>query len=271
MPLLVRTWNVFHGNTVPPGREERLEEMVRLVTADGPDVVCLQEVPLWALELLDDWSGMASVGETAAPARLGPLPSTAAIGRAVTSLHHGLLRSAFSGQANAILVAAPLRVLERESIVLNSRPFRRAQADWLRLPLLARLAWAKERRVCHAVRLARPDGTTMVIANLHATSYPPDARLADAELLRAATFADALARPGEPCALAGDFNIRLSRSQTLEELARPEWGFSPAGPGIDHVLVRGAERGPARTWPEERRRVGGVLLSDHAPVEVEIR
>lgn len=270
MPLLVRTWNLFHGNTSPPGRESRLEEMVRLAAADGPDVVCLQEVPLWALELLDDWSGMIAVGAVAAPARIGPLPSTAGIGRRLTSLRPGLLRSAFAGQGNAVLGAAPLRVVSSDSIVLNSRRFRVAQADWLRLPPLARLAWARERRVCQAVRLARPDGTTMLIANLHATAYRPDPRLADAELLRAATFADALARPGELLVLAGDFNVRSGRSRTLAELTGAEWGFSAPGPRIDHVLVRGGAAAPAEAWPDERRRSDGALLSDHAPVEVRI-
>lgn len=270
MPLLIRTWNLFHGNTVPPSRESRLEQMVRLATADGPDVVCLQEVPLWALELLDDWSGMIAVGAPASGPRLGPLPSSARIGRALTSLHHGFLRSAFSGQANAILVAPSLRLADRHRIVLNSRDFRRAQARWLELPLLARLAWARERRVCDAVRLSRPDGSMLVIANLHATSYRPDPRLADAELLRAATFADAIAAPDELLVLAGDFNVRASRSQTLRELTGGDWGFSAPGPGIDHVLVRGAPAAPARVWPDERRRDGGVLLSDHAPVEAEV-
>lgn len=270
MPLLVRTWNLFHGNTVPPGRADRLEEMVRLAVSDGPDVLCLQEVPPWALERLDEWSGMVAVGEVAARPRVGPLPSTTGIGRALTSLHHGLLRSAFSGQANAILAAPPLRVLERDRIVLNSRHFRAAQARWLGLPALARLAWARERRVCHAARLARPGGSTLVVANLHATSYRPDPRLADAELLRAATFADALARPQELLVLAGDFNLRAERSRTLAALTAPEWGFSRPGPRIDHVLVRGGRAGPAQAWPQERRRVDGVLLSDHAPVDVEI-
>jgi endonuclease/exonuclease/phosphatase family metal-dependent hydrolase len=268
--LLVRTWNLFHGNAVPPDREDRLEEMVRLVTADRPDVVCLQEVPVWALERLGGWSGMRAVGEVAAPPRLGPLPSTPGIGRRLTSLHHGLLRSAFSGQANAILVRPELRVAASHALVLNSRRFRAAQARWLHLPWLARLAWAKERRVCQAVRLALPDGTTAVIANLHATSYRPDERLADAELLRAATFADGLAAPGEPLVIAGDFNVRAGRSWTLVELTGADWGFSPPAPGVDHVIVRAAAAEPAETWPEERRRVDGVLLSDHAPVEVAV-
>ncbi len=50
--MLIRSWNLFHGNTTPPGRHAYLEEMVHLVTVDGPDVVCLQELPVWSLRRL---------------------------------------------------------------------------------------------------------------------------------------------------------------------------------------------------------------------------
>jgi endonuclease/exonuclease/phosphatase family metal-dependent hydrolase len=268
--LLVRTWNVFHGNAKPPERRAYLEEMVRLATADRPDVLCLQEVPVWALERLAGWSGMTAVGAVAARPTIGPLPSTPELGRKLTALDHGRFRSAFSGQANAVLVGGALRVLDERRIVLNSRRFRAAQARWLGLGIIARLAWAKERRVCQAVRVATGEGT-LVVGNLHATSYPADRRLADAELLRAAWFADALAAPGEPIVLCGDFNVEGHLSRTLRDLAGPEWGFSAAaGEGIDHVLVRGAEAGPAERWPPARRRLDGRLLSDHAPVEVRV-
>jgi endonuclease/exonuclease/phosphatase family metal-dependent hydrolase len=270
LELLARSWNVFHGNAVPPERHAFLERMVRLVTEDSPEVLLLQEVPVWALERLGAWSGMAAVGEVAERPSLGPFPSTAEIGRALTSLHHGRLRSAFSGQANAILVRPRLRVVDREAIVLNKRSFRRAQARWLRLGLAARLAWASERRVCQALRLRLPDGTTMLVANLHATSYPPDERLADAELLRAAAFVDALAAPAEPIAIGGDFNVTPERSWTLTELSGPEWGFTRAGRGIDQILVRGLPASAPEHWPEERRRVEGRLLSDHSPVDVRV-
>src|SRR5438067_2411740 len=128
--LLVRSWNVFHGNAKPPERRSFLEEMVRLASADKPDVLCLQELPVWALSRLGDWSGMSTFGEVAMRPGLGPLPATASVGRALTSIHHGLFRSAFSGQANAILVAPGIRALDRERIVLNPRRFRRAQARW---------------------------------------------------------------------------------------------------------------------------------------------
>jgi endonuclease/exonuclease/phosphatase family metal-dependent hydrolase len=265
--VVVRTWNVFHGNANRPGRRAFLEEIVGLVTADAPDVVCLQEVPVWALAELAGWSGMQAFGAVAARPALGPVPSTASIGRALTSLDHGLLRSAFTGQANAVLVSPQLRAVAEPSLVLNSRGFRRAQARWLGLGLLARLAWAKERRVCQAVRLVR-DGGTLLVANLHATSYPRDERLADAELLRAAAFVDGLAAPAEPILLCGDFNVGAARSRTLADLCGPEWGFAGPGPGIDHVLVRGLKASAPFRWADDRRTLDGSLLSDHAPIEV---
>ena len=268
--MVIRTWNLFHGNTKPPGRRAYLDELVRLASNDRPDVLCLQEVPVWALAHLREWSRMQSFGAVAARPMLGPLPSTAGVGRAVTTLNHGLFRSAFTGQANAVLVAPELRAHEAGSITLNTRAFRRAQSRWLGLDVVARLAWAKERRVCHAVRIWQGDGATALVANLHATSYPPDERLPDAEVLRAATFATALAEPDELCVLAGDFNVTARRSRTLADLMAPEWGFARPGPGIDHVLARGAGRARVERWPDERRRAHGGLLSDHAPVELRI-
>src|SRR5436190_7665869 len=147
--------------------------MLALAVHDEPDVVCLQELPAWALPHVDEWSGYTAATALADPPSLGPLPSTAEIGRKVTSLHAGLLRSAFSGQGNAILVAPRLRVLDEHVSKLNPQRFRRAQAKWLSLGPLARIAWTKEGRVCQAIRIS--DGArTLLVANLHATSYPPD-------------------------------------------------------------------------------------------------
>ena len=99
--MLVRSWNLFHGNAVPPERHAYLREMVELVTADDPDVVCLQEVPVWALGRIERWSGMHAVGGVGAE----PLLRSAELGRLVTDLHHGILRSAVTGEALAVLVA----------------------------------------------------------------------------------------------------------------------------------------------------------------------
>lgn len=256
----MRTWNVFHGNSVPPERRAYLEEMVRLASDDGPDVLCLQEVPVWALRRLDDWSGMRALGAVAAR----PLLGSAEAGRAITELNHGLFRSAFTGQANAILLRRELRPLASASTVLNPRSFRKRIAAELGLDLHLRLAWAKERRVCQAVRTE-----AVTVANLHGSSVH-DWRVPDAELLRAATFARTFAEPGDVLVLAGDFNVIRERSRTLAQLSEPDWGFTKPISWIDQVLVRGAPSGRAHRWPEGRRRWQGKLLSDHAPVEVAI-
>ena len=237
--------------------------MVRLATADSPDILCLQEVPAWALA---DFT----VGDVAARPVLGPVPIPTRVGRPLTDIHHGLLRSAFAGQGNALQLSPRLRVLEHRVLTLNTRRFRKAQASALQLGAVARLAWGKERRIVQAVRLADADGRTFLVANMHCTSYPPDERLPDAELLRAAWFASSFAEPEDVQILAGDFNASAARSRTLAELTGPEWGFSAAGPGIDHVLVRGAAVATFRRWPDGQRGWGDRLLSDHAPVEVEI-
>src|SRR5215210_2460621 len=258
--VIVRTWNLFHGNTVPPGARRYVEEMVRLVTADRPDLVCLQEVPPWALEPLGRWSGMQVYGQVAARPSIGPLPSTVALGRHITDLHPGLLRSGFEGQANAILVSAERTILARHVLTLNPFRVRLREGRRLGLPLLTMLAWAKERRQCLAVRL---DGG-LVVANLHATNAR-NPRGADMEVKRAAEWAMGLAGSA-PCILAGDFNVDTARSVVIDALD----GFSKAGPGVDHVLVRGASAGPYDRWTPERRRLGDRALSDHAPVDVHV-
>jgi endonuclease/exonuclease/phosphatase family metal-dependent hydrolase len=259
--VLVRSWNLFHGNTVPPGRHAYLDEMVRIATADDPDVLCLQEVPAWAL-------GRFTVSDRAAAPSLGPLPIPASVGRALTAPSHGLFRSLFAGQGNAIQVGPRLRVLRHDVETLNSRAFRRATCAALGLDIVMRLAWAKERRIVQAARLAHDDGRTFLVANTHCTSSR-DSRIPAAELQRVARFAIGLAQPGDVVVLAGDFNVPGDRP-VYGELTEA-WGFSRPGPWIDHVLVRGAAVSELRVWDNDRRAHGAVLLSDHAPIELEIR
>ena len=243
--------------------------MVRLATDDRPALLCLQELPVWSLTRLESWSGMRVVADITERPTIGPFPSSAELGRIITDLNHGLFRSAFTGQANAILLGTGLRVLEHRHLVLNSFRFRRAQARRLGLSPDVRRAWRKNRRVCQVIRVGWDKGT-FVLANLHATGSS-DKRLADAELLRAAVFADGLARPDEPVLLCGDFNLSAADSRMLESLTEPEWGFTgPTQSGIDHVLVRGFEAGPPEPWPPERRMLDGRLLSDHPPVDREV-
>jgi endonuclease/exonuclease/phosphatase family metal-dependent hydrolase len=264
--LLVRTWNIFHGNTKPRGRRTYTEEVVRLAAADGPAVLCLQELSVWALVRLTDWSGMTAVTDVARR----PLPVVGELGRTLSELDSRRFRSAVTGQANAVLLAPKLTVVEHRRLALNPFRFRRAQAHTLGLPLRERISWASERRVCQVLRVRRGKDT-LVVANMHATGHHVDKRLADAELLRAAVFVDGFAWPGEPILLCGDFNLSMRNSHTLPELMSAEWGFEGATPtGIDHILVRGLAAGPSRIWPVDGRTRGGRVLSDHAPVDREV-
>src|SRR4051812_46966737 len=210
--------------------------MVRLATADEPDVLCLQEVPIWGLAHLGAWSGMASVVAVAARPRL----LSAQLGRRITHLHHGLLRSALSGQGNAVLVRHSLRVEEQRAARISMRE-------------------EGERRVCQAVRLADAG----LVANFHVTTG-----VADRQFRRAAAFVEELAGTDEAVILCGDANVHPGEVTTYAELRSP--GFSEPAPGIDQILVRGLPSTRPVVWPEERRRSGGRLLSDHAPVELHV-
>jgi endonuclease/exonuclease/phosphatase family metal-dependent hydrolase len=219
VPLVVRTWNLFHGNTSPPERRGYLRQMVELVTADHPDVVCLQEIPLWALAHLEAWSSMHSVSAVARTARLG----SAELGRWISELNHGLFRSAFTGEADAILVDARFGVSDERRIVVATAPLR---------------------RIVHSVLL---DGELAVV-NFHITGVEAEWKIVQA-------FAGSYER----VVAAGDANIRGAGIE----------GFSsPLEDSIDQILVKGVDSTPPRRWPDERRRLDGRLLSDHAPVEL---
>jgi endonuclease/exonuclease/phosphatase family metal-dependent hydrolase len=229
--MLVRTWNLFHGNTAPPRRRAYLREMVELLTADRPAVVCLQEVPLWALAHLEQWSGMHVSGAAAARPRLGSVE----LGRRITELDRGRFRSAFTGQANAILVD---RAFEDERAVVVSR--------------------RGERRVVQSLRLA--EGIS--VANFHVTGGAP----AEPQLER---VLDSVEDLGDRIILAGDANVLPGSGRFYERLR--ELAFTaPLAGSIDQVVVRGLPSTPPVAWPEERRRLAGLVLSDHAPVELTV-
>ena len=151
----------------------------------------------------------------------------------VTRMNQGLFRSAFVGQANAVLVTRSFTAEDRGHVRISDP--------------------GRERRVVQAVGVAG----RYVIANLHANH---GAEVGELETERSRAFAEAASRPGEVIVLAGDFNLQDVRLD----------GYSASSTGIDHVLVKGASASPAVVWPRERREVQGVVLSDHPPVDVTI-
>ena len=221
MPVVVRTWNLFHGNADPPERRAFLREMVELVTADDPGIVCLQEVPLWALPHLEEWSGMRAVTAVGARPRLG----SARLGGWITELNHGRLRSALTGEGVAILVARgralePLRPLD----VGPRRSLARARVDGI------------------------------LVGCFHVTG----GAVADEQLRRVVELVAEEPR----VVLAGDANLRPPYDLV-------EWS-APLPGSIDQILVRGVRSSAPTAWPEERRRLEGRVLSDHAPVELTV-
>jgi endonuclease/exonuclease/phosphatase family metal-dependent hydrolase len=172
---LIRSWNVFHGNAVPPTRHSYLREMVALATEGRPAILCLQEVPVWALAELEEWSGMQAHGAVARrPRRPAWLAAT------ITRLHNGFFRSRLAGQANAILVDRSLSVTRLGESRISDE--------------------GRERRVVHALRV---DGLG-VVGNFHASNAA--SAVVAAELERAGAFLDAHAEPGEARILVGDVN-----------------------------------------------------------------
>jgi len=258
--MLARTWNLAHGRTEPESESTRLEEMVSLVAEGEPDVVCLQEVPVWALGSLARWSRMQAIGAVAMRPRAG------ALGRWLTARQPLRLRSALTGQANAILVHGKhAGVGPSTTIELNDRKLRMETGKRLGLHRRERKHWAHNRRVCQTLKVQIGE-TAIVVANMHLTHF--DQRLAEAELAKASAFVDQLVGPGTPSLLGGDLNIPGSAETAFAAVSAA--GYSRAAAGIDHLLGRGLKlgRGPAPLDDSLRTR-DGVRLSDHPIVEAE--
>ncbi len=241
--MIVRTWNLFHGNTSPPGRRAYLRKMVELITADRPDIVCLQEVPAWALPLIGQWAGMSSVWVQARRPRLGPLPIPAGAGRGLTSPHHGITRSGFAGQGNVILFPREATIREDKSITLNTNPFCEERGRAFGLTPKQMVRWEKERRVLHLVQYELPDRRRFLAANVHA-SHLPDTRLADAELRRGLNFVIRCSELEESAHRRG----RLQRHRR-GVLGRP--GARQRAPGVA-LAASGARDRPVPVPPGDR-------------------
>jgi endonuclease/exonuclease/phosphatase family metal-dependent hydrolase len=237
--LQIRTWNIAHGRDVPPDRGHRhlrrklLDQMAALIVEQSPDIILLQEVPVWAGSLLREATGM---GVTLAPAYGAHLPD--------------LVRTQIEGQANAVLYGPDLLLVSARRVQLNAHHRLRG-----------------EPRIAQLVRLRhRSAGRELALANVHADWG--DNRH---QLERAGFVLERFAR-GAPMVLGGDLNAG-PKSASLRALAARGWNGESVDPGIDRILVQGLrmER-PAVRWPPERRDLvlnGGppVRLSDHDPVD----
>ena len=260
--MLIRSWNLYHGCTHPTGRRSYLQEIVDLAVADRPDVVLLQEVPAWALPYLGPWTGMHAVADVAQPPRAGPVP---------------IPTEARSSADGARAGAPPVGLRgagERD-------PPRRRPATRRARPPRAQPAGLPARAGAPArARPRRPPRVGEGAADL--PSRPRRAGGRGAARRREPARDELAGR----CARAG---CRARARGCVGGRLRPRWGDGRPGrrlqrrrgrrpprrvlePGAGHRPPRrpGCGPGALRVWPDERRLRNGMLLSDHAPIELEI-
>jgi endonuclease/exonuclease/phosphatase family metal-dependent hydrolase len=226
----VVTWNLFHGRAPVPAGRPLLREFAEALAREPWDIALLQEAP-------PRWFGRF---EADAAIALTSRNFGSALRGRIADWKPDLIKSG-EGGSNQTLVRPPWRI-----------------ADTRRLTLAR---WPERRRLL-CTRLEHPDGSSLAVANLHASANRP--RAAARELLGAAHWCE-----GERLIFGGDLNLRPAENPaTFAELER-RFGLAPAtAPDvIDHLLCRGLEVvEPPRQLAAERREVDGIRLSDHAPV-----
>jgi endonuclease/exonuclease/phosphatase family metal-dependent hydrolase len=170
--MLVLTWNLFHGRSVPDAPREQLAGFAARLAEWEWDIALLQEVPPWWPPALGRASGASA--RTALTSRNWVLP----LSRWAARRRPDVIKS-WGGGANAILVRGEA-IAEHRVRTLRAWP---------------------ERRVVHGVRLARG----WWVGNLHATAHSEPRAQADLDLAaRMATEWSA----GAPVVLGGDLNLR---------------------------------------------------------------
>jgi endonuclease/exonuclease/phosphatase family metal-dependent hydrolase len=168
--MLVLTWNLFHGRSVPDAPREQLAEFADRLAAWEWDVALLQEVPPWWPPTLGRACGASA--RTALTSRNWLLP----VSRWAARRRPDVVKS-WGGGANAILVRSE-EVVEHRVRTLRAWP---------------------ERRVVHGVRLQRG----WWVCNLHAQAHSETR--AQADIAIAAATATAWSA-GAPVVFGGDLN-----------------------------------------------------------------
>jgi endonuclease/exonuclease/phosphatase family metal-dependent hydrolase len=252
--VLVLSWNLFHGRSLPATDRSLYDEFAAKLGEWSWDVALLQEVPPWWPAPLARELGVEQ--RMALTSRNAPL----ALRRALAERRPELLKSN-GGGCNAILSRSPIAV--HSTLRLRRWP---------------------ERRVAHLARLR--NGTCVV--NVHASTRP--ARAVQ-ELERLWPRALDWARTG-PLILGGDLNLRtppLPRPPAFPGASRPGSGVASehggtivhvARSGVDHVYAKGllpteqdeaAAGAPARPSREVVLDGRRVELSDHEPLLARLR
>jgi endonuclease/exonuclease/phosphatase family metal-dependent hydrolase len=179
--VLIVTWNLFHGRSLPPSRGSLYRQFAEKLRAWEWDVALLQEVPPWWPQLLA--RDLGAEQRTAATSR----NSLLAVRRAIADRRPELAKSN-GGGANAVLAREPIA------------------AD-----VSVRLRTWPERRVAQLVRLRGG----VCVANYHGSTR---IGLAEDELARLVDRALSWAG-GAPLVLGGDLNLRAPGPGDLVHVA----------------------------------------------------
>jgi endonuclease/exonuclease/phosphatase family metal-dependent hydrolase len=181
--MLVLSWNLFHGRSVPDAPRSLLADFAAQLAAWEWDVALLQEVPPWWPPALGRACGAGA--RTALTSRNWFHPAS----RWAAERRPDVIKS-WGGGANAILVRGE-PVLEHRLRTLRSWP---------------------ERRVVHGVRLERG----WWVCNLHAQAHS-EAR-AQADVAQAAATAIGWSKDA-PAILGGDLNTRRPLAPAFQLVA----------------------------------------------------
>lgn len=236
MPMTVASWNLFHGRTQPPTRANLLGAFGAALAEHPWDVCGLQEAPPW-------WA----------------VPLGRQLGASVRSARTSLVRGALPGLQQAVHDRDPERIGVRGAAanVLLVRPGA-GRIDQHRVAVLRHLP---QRRTVHAVRLVRPHGRGIWIANVHTHNRPES--LAAADLVRALRIAAAWAGD-ERLVVLGDLNLVAPQGLAAVE------GFAWLhGHRVDHVLARGL-RADGGAYADRVQPRPGLTMSDHRLVGVRV-
>jgi endonuclease/exonuclease/phosphatase family metal-dependent hydrolase len=179
--VLIVTWNLFHGRSLPPSRGSLYRQFAEKLRSWEWDVALLQEVPPWWPQSLA--RDLGAEQRTATTSRNLLL----AVRRAIAERRPELAKSN-GGGANAVLAREPIAA--HASLRLRTWP---------------------ERRVAQLVRLR----CGACVANYHASTR---VALAEDELTRLVDRALSWAG-GAPLVLGGDLNLRAPAPAHLVHVA----------------------------------------------------
>jgi endonuclease/exonuclease/phosphatase family metal-dependent hydrolase len=228
------SWNLFHGRSPSGAGRPLFEEFVDVLAREQWDVALLQEAPPRWFDPLRRRLGVQG-------ARVLTSRNFGSAVRGWIAERSPDLIKSNEGGSNQILVRPPWMIGATYTLTLARFP---------------------ERRRALRAQLIRDNAPALSVANLHTSANRP--RAAAGELVRAAEWCEV-----ERLIFGGDLNLRPAEDPaTFAELERRFRLAPPTAPtAIDHLLCRGIEIvEPPHQLDAERRTVGGLLLSDHAPV-----